>query len=708
MAAKVIAEIKQSIAQGLYDKLHRVARRFWDDCLLHAQLVEYVEDIACPLHSFPFLFCELRSYALCSLVCRRVEGIHSIMNTINQKGHATDLVKMSCVLRRPALKELLQNNSFLQWLETEWNKRDMIRRYIACLFNVSQKWRLRFCSIAILTRIWYQCCDDSAMLPQKADAHAASEWHKLQRLSPSLEVKHIAISMVAELIRRRFECNVGIWSVPAEWFDRRLDPPPPDHLLDSLQLVATSPPAPVDGERILFFVANARPEKKHLVIPAHLLTIGLQVYVVRVNVVATADNELTFTIPSFISEPLCVSRFATPAALSQIEFWPKVNRAIVHALTDSVQASLLEHVHLEPQTALEYDGMGVDAAALSIVPAEMGRSFQQRCLDLSVVLYEGANPMSKVQLLERCAEARATDVDVLVATGVMEAQPDEFGCNLFTLCEHSLHRSWKRTCVDGMPLVGAPVDVDAVAKLDLVMQLFRNGWRHVHRMRVESYVADGDKVFPASMLSRSREYFAKLCRAGELFEAGLLCIRHQMPEGYYLCCGQLKDKVSFQDRPDILKLRNTHFLQILKGDRVGHVAPAASCDVELDGGVDLLAVMGGDAAPDMDDALALVGPLPSAAAGVEDWSPIVRGACIVSFDNCSHASGIRRAYVNCSTHGLPCQRWAQINKYEDLSMVCGYLFAWNELGPLFDQSDHTSGLCQPDHVDVVRFSVVFK
>ena len=172
----------------------------------------------------------------------------------------------------------------MQWLEITWPKRDLLRSFMKCFFPIHQCWRLKLVSRPVQLDIWYQCCEDKTVVPEKADAQVASEWHKLQRLTPTFEGTHHSTMLVVNMIRERFASYDGLWSLPLSWLDATADPPPCPHLLDSLQLVATSEVPPRADDRLYFFVANSMPERKALVVPAHIRMPGSQVYVVAVEV----------------------------------------------------------------------------------------------------------------------------------------------------------------------------------------------------------------------------------------------------------------------------------------------------------------------------------------------------------------------------------------------------------------------------------------
>lgn len=231
-------------------------------------------------------------------------------------------------------------------------------------------------------------------------------------------------------------------------------------------------------------------------------------------------------------------------------------------------------------------------------------------------------------------------------------------------------------------------------KLDLLLQLIREGWTSKFELIMEPLTPDSAREVSILMISRSSTYFLALIRLRSLFEKGCKLVYHGRPQSYYECLLAFDDLSDFHDDPRRLMWNQRQFLDLLHGRPVIDSAPDPICDFEADadaeveplpledigGGVDALPP---PALPALRRVDALAPVLAGADALGEALRPIelVVGehAYSVRFDYFSHSSRIQRGYIHCPCHRA-CFRYRQVTHFRDRKALCAYLIAWCELG----------------------------
>ena len=183
-------------------------------------------------------------------------------------------------------------------------------------------------------------------------------------------------------------------------------------------------------------------------------------------------------------------------------------------------------------------------------------------------------------------------------------------------------------------------------------------------------------------------------------------------DGYYRCLLELTTLAGFHEHPDFPLFRNIHFMALLRNlllPPMGHHilaigdAPRDAVGVPLVAEHDRWALEDlmrdgepGDVPLDDDVAMpaSMVGALPEHEVPAMDVPPVRFLDGVVYFDNCTHASGMRRAFVGCSNplHGR-CDKYQFVHHYESSDACVAWLAAW------WDLSDTTPE--HNEHLDMV-------
>ena len=158
LALRCIEEFDEAVLAGRREKLHRVATHFLDEgTALRAQIVAFGRGVL-PLAACAHLECELLSYALVPCVSRRVEAVHSGIQGLKRKATRHSIPWLASKIRRKDVTAAMDTPSFMSWLHTTWNKRDIVRKSLSCVLSMKQ---LRAMSFAKVCGWWYQCLPES-------------------------------------------------------------------------------------------------------------------------------------------------------------------------------------------------------------------------------------------------------------------------------------------------------------------------------------------------------------------------------------------------------------------------------------------------------------------------------------------------------------------------------------------------------------------
>ena len=177
----------------------------------------------------------------------------------------------------------------------------------------------------------------------------------------------------------------------------------------------------------------------------------------------------------------------------------------------------------------------------------------------------------------------------------------------------------------------------------------------------------GDRTFDYRNMFRSKSYFLALLERERILGTNdYLEIEHDKPAVYYECLLYLDPRALSEMRthPDFTRFKNPFFLRFLRANSV-----------------DLHGVMDREEAVLHDDleahALLPVLRVPSVASkGVS-----TRNGRYIHFDNFSHISGARSAFIKCGnadheTASYKCQRYCTVHLFTSERDACAFLLAW--------------------------------
>jgi hypothetical protein len=292
------------------------------------------------------------------------------------------------------------------------------------------------------------------------------------------------------------------------------------------------------------------------------------------------------------------------------------------------------------------------------------------------------------------------DVDLLRRHGIVVVGEDEFHSMTVAVRASQIDLQWRLFCTQPQNILALPAS-DGSHKLDLMLQLVREGWTAKFEAVMDPLEFDGPQEFSVMMLGRAISYFSAILQHDAVFKKGCTCIQHGRPQTYYDCLLAFDRLDEFHDDPARLTWGYREFAILLKGGAVESVQlieGLALADIDhdmLDDGV--IVEHGGDLL------MADLPPVPIAdvvgpvLAGFDLIDDAVRPVTVqvgdtsftIRFDYWSHASHIQRGYTQCAVHRA-CFRYSQTTQFADRPSLVAYLAAWAEMGPDLNRLDHQS------------------
>jgi len=305
-------------------------------------------------------------------------------------------------------------------------------------------------------------------------------------------------------------------------------------------------------------------------------------------------------------------------------------------------------------------------------------------------------------------------LDMLVQQGVMLTRHDEFGDLQVAVVPQQIE--WQMaTCVQRpMLAVVAEADVQhSQSKLDIVAELHLCGWRALAGSAAPEHWALGSPlVYPRSAWRGSMWFFRALAMKEDILAKGVDRILYRLNDGYYqvLCKLPARRLESIAaNHAHLHRYSSSQFLKMLKGYKLPSLAvldgeveaeedePDEAEALACDG---LLALededrLGAPEPDDMPEALLPPGDIRTSGRPVR-----VNDEVVVRFDNCSHSSGIQRAYVKCPEH-LMCFRYRQVNLDDSSERLLAVLTNWYMVAPSKSREEHQDYIPQVDDPDEV-------
>lgn len=211
-----------ALRAGLGNKLHRVAHHFlMHDCPLRLELERFVAEGCASLDSCVLLYCELRAYCMCPIVCRRIEAVHSVIRGMKLKATNVSVAWLSAKMRRSDLLRVMDLPDFMQFAQVKWRRRDFYRHTLQCMFP---KWRLQTMSSGTCIGWIYQCLVQSQHRDYKKKAGQINYWSKrTKELSkPPMPAVNDVEQALIRFVKSKLSQPICFWSLPAAVFSRGL------------------------------------------------------------------------------------------------------------------------------------------------------------------------------------------------------------------------------------------------------------------------------------------------------------------------------------------------------------------------------------------------------------------------------------------------------------------------------------------------------
>ena len=139
---------------------------------------------------------------------------------------------------------------------------------------------------------------------------------------------------------------------------------------------------------------------------------------------------------------------------------------------------------------------------------------------------------------------------------VLDVQQGDFGELQVALDMGKCQWRSRLRLADANRAVFLPAVPEGKNKLDLVLQLIREGWRGVAALALPPLTQQSDLQisFPIS-----HAYFGCLCSIDDLFGKGLQSLWHNMPRYYYLALASMADLSNFPCDDRLLAMGNADF-----------------------------------------------------------------------------------------------------------------------------------------------------
>jgi len=326
-----------------------------------------------------------------------------------------------------------------------------------------------------------------------------------------------------------------------------------------------------------------------------------------------------------------------------------------------------------------------DDPLLALVPVDAGQDALAHMAGMAAGFGEGLMPLA---LFDSHPIVPRASVDALVRNNALQISVDEFSEDVVSINWRQVVWRSRRGLFDPKLIGSAEADVQSLGKMSkvaLCSALLRMGWEALPRPATLKDV--NTKELCHRNLFRSKSYWIALHHARDIFVGkGVAEIPHDMPHAFYDCLCSLRQASlhSMLAHPDFAKFKNEHFLKFLKGDGVTSLSDVPSlADEEL---ADLFEDLDEDEVADMHAPLALP-MVPRVAARSRFFGDVK-----VYFDNCSHQSGQRRAYIKCGNadhHAEQfCVRYTFLHKHTSEVDCCAWLLAWRHDGHHCESREH--------------------
>ena len=664
-----IREYETAVLEFGIPALHRVAVKLLDpNGVVGRELRAFlVQDL--PLESFYHAYVALMEYAMVSLVERRVESIHAIVQRLGRCMTNITVPFICAKMREQYLVDLLKSsNGFFQLCLDSFRKRTLLDEVLKLRFSVHE---LSGKAVAEKIRLVYQCNLDSEFVDLALPRQEVKQWG---------DTVALFLPRPRDVPERCRQCVLyfqsllteGCYSLPTGLFDAWAELPAGsvadseggDFVGTCLRAIdvdhpefdfAAAPPS-------FFRVVNANPESrfsfdvphvvraKHRIVVTSFVVLNQSLQKRRFIVQENTDpgSHLTLDVAWLVGH--------AEEALGGLFRWVPTTRAsTIPAPSLAVEDGSVDFL-VPPVLQV---GPSQSASSTAMVPFVNSPHAPALSGDASLALCQLGDHRSTHTAFERLHGVNVDSLNELRDSGLVCLDNDSFGSLRVSLVHENIvygsiycmgdpvHAFRSLNC--GNPL--------KCTKFDIIIRLHQEGWVVCSDVRAP-FSIESDRQYSGD-IGRPLAYFVALLEHSSIFAKGITTIDHFRPDGYYRAL-LLLPRAKLMSMPSLLLADHAFFMDALKD--MGPAGHEVNTD-EVVGGGSLVAI-----ADRLEQSLVSVIP--------PVLEPAAWTRCVVTgpagrshkvwFDDCTHSVGApRRGWTVCRRHSCIkyCRSFGEYRQY---------------------------------------------
>ena len=661
------------------------------------------------LEHFPLAWAEIQERAFCSLVERSTERQHVLIKIAGRRTLRNQGPAMTCVrARRAQLLDMIAKPEQCGFLLQMWQRKHIMAELLSHLMTKHEAFQKT--QTYKVARIYcYHEADhfmqEEELGAEKAadDLHTATKRALCAGAEDNVQARGLQRKqwMIVDYLKSQLQTGV-LFSLPHALFEALLLGTESDALQPEVQLTlqdfaealmpADIPENPAE-DRIYGYILDSRPERRAQQRGVAEVDRRCHLKVLRfLNVDIRDPLKPVVTYSSVQQHTLDLALFATPEGLgllsSQCLCWASTAKTVqVQVMVPPGHESQLEAIAAQPAAALQLpdfvtdDDLVLDAFAAgpeanNLLSAQVQ---EQQAGPVAVAATGALLSRDQEDFLQALLQARALGdnyvqvlhlpyfnaraCQALLAQGLVQAREDDFGDMLVALSDATKLTSV--VCLENPVLL---CDDEVVMqnpagrnKLAWLKKLLQADWS-TDEQPGEWHKQGDENHLPEKILDRPESHFKALCFQDAIWEkpGELRQISHSGSAAYYEMLLQEADLSGVQD----WTLAQCQGFTASRKRRVRPRAQTAPLRFSLD-----------------------LPSLPSQNCRIPGMSDFV-----VHFDNWTHTSGHRRAFIQCRDprHGN-CRRYTFLRSHASQATAVAWLFAWVQAAHQYATSkDHVA------------------
>ena len=541
IASECVRQYDDAVRAGSSSSMHRLAHlMFSPTTLVRSELNGFIGSDA-RLEEYPTAFATLQEYSLVSLVERRIEQVHSMINRFGKQCSYVLPPYVCAHLRCSASLALLRSNAeFHQLCLDRWRSRTLLDDVLQLRFEPHElKAMTRLQKIKMI----YQCSLESEFADTRQSRDFQAHWRQVRP-----DTKQAAAALpgawqtCSSYWKNAFEKH-NFYSMSRELWDACVghefnSAACPDPVAAGLTAILTSPDdINISSDLCFFQVVNAWPERRSYVSVGHHPMSRWTVKVSRFYIMASRSEEKHFVLFKGEGSELGLDVRGLIAsmrtALVEVVSWTFAGRRATwrpkaplnQGSTDLdvyVQASIAD----VPMALATSSGSG-DCAVLEM------RDFiaeQQALACLSERQQPGQDGLSTVTWSSIDGVHWST-VEALARMGAIVVQQDEFGESQVGLNPSGLELCALHSVLSPVPICHVRLSCPPLLmpKFEWLLLLCKDGFAACPKLQGSwqpgsLHYCDG--AHPVS-------YYAALALRQSILDKGVNSIRHRFPDAYY-------------------------------------------------------------------------------------------------------------------------------------------------------------------------------